>query len=111
MDVSDGLVQDLSHVCRASGLGAELEASLVPLSAPARAAGPAWLETALTGGDDYEVLLTAPPDRVEAFIAAAAAQGIALTRIGRMVPGPAEVRVLDVHGAPMAFTATGWTHF
>jgi len=111
MDISDGLVQDLSHICRASGLGAVLEAALVPLSAPARSAGPAWMETILTGGDDYEVLMTVPTARVDACIAAAAERGISLTRIGRMATGPADVRVLDAAGAPMTFAATGWTHF
>ena len=63
MDVSDGLVQDLGHLCRASGLAAEIMADQVPLSDAARAAGPDWLATCLTGGDDYELLLAVPPDR------------------------------------------------
>ena len=63
MDVSDGLVQDLGHLCRAGGIAAEIEAGAVPLSAAARAAGPNWLPTCLTGGDDYELLLAVPPGR------------------------------------------------
>src|SRR6185312_8504685 len=73
MDVSDGLVQDLGHLCRAGGLGAEIDATLVPLSAPAREAGPAWLPTILSGGDDYELLLAIPPGRETALREAAAA--------------------------------------
>ena len=60
MDVSDGLVQDLGHLCRASNVAAEIDAALVPLSEPARAAGEEWLATCLTGGDDYELLLAVP---------------------------------------------------
>ena len=60
MDVSDGLFQDLGHICRASGVGAVVEAGLIPLSAQARAAGPSWRERAMVGGDDYELLLAAP---------------------------------------------------
>src|ERR1700722_3637795 len=61
MDVSDGLVQDLGHLCRAGDLAAEIDASLIPLSQPARLAGPDWLAICLTGGDDYELLLAVPP--------------------------------------------------
>src|SRR5690349_19340412 len=82
MDVSDGLVQDLGHVCAASGVGAEIRAHVVPLSDAARAAGPAWLETCLTGGDDYELLLAVPADRRDALLAAASQAGIAVTCIG-----------------------------
>jgi thiamine monophosphate kinase len=63
MDVSDGLVQDLGHLCRGAALEAEIEARLVPLSDAARAAGPDWLASCLTGGDDYELLLAVPPER------------------------------------------------
>src|SRR5208282_4103357 len=77
MDVSDGLIQDLGHICRASSLGAVVEAGQVPLSPQARAAGEAWLETCLTGGDDYELLLAVPPARETALLQAAAARGMA----------------------------------
>ncbi len=88
MDVSDGLVQDLGHICRASDVGAVLEADAVPLSDAARAAGPDWLVTCLTGGDDYEVLMAVPPGREAALLAAAASAGIAVTRVGHFTSGP-----------------------
>ena len=110
MDVSDGLVQDCGHVCRESRLGATIEAALVPLSAPARAAGPGWLETCLTGGDDYELLLTVPPARQAALLELAARTGVAVTRIGRMRPGPPHVQVLDPAGTALQFTRPGWSH-
>ena len=100
MDVSDGLVQDLGHLCRASGCGAVLEVARVPLSASARGADPALL---LTGGDDYELLFAAPPGAVPA--------GMGATRIGHFTAGPADVVVLDEDGRPMQLAVPGWSHF
>ncbi len=111
MDVSDGLVQDLGHICRASDLAAEIDAALVPLSAPACAAGPGWLTTCLTGGDDYELLLGVPPSREAALAAAAQAAGMAVTRIGRFHPGAPHVMVRGPDGEPMSLAVRGWSHF
>jgi thiamine-monophosphate kinase len=111
MDVSDGLVQDLGHICRASTLAAEIMLERVPLSDAARAAGPDWLATCLTGGDDYELLLAVPPGHSEALRAAAARAGIAVTRIGHFHSGPAEVMVRQTSGEPFALTKGGWSHF
>jgi thiamine-monophosphate kinase len=111
MDVSDGLVQDLGHLCRAGGLTAEIEAGLVPLSPAARAAGPEWLATCLTGGDDYELLLAVPAEREAALQRSAEASGVAVTRIGCFREGPAAVEVLGPDGRPVAFAKGGWSHF
>ena len=111
MDVSDGLVQDLGHICRASAVGAEIEAERVPLSDAARAAGPDWLQTRLTGGDDYELLLAVPPARETALQAAASAAGIPVTRIGTFHSGPPEVMVRGAGGKPLALDKGGWSHF
>lgn len=111
MDVSDGLVQDLGHLCRASGLGAEIMLADVPLSDGARAAGADWLTTCVTGGDDYELLLAVPPDRSEKLLAAAARCGVAVTRIGQLHDGPAEVTVRGAGGEPLSLTDGGWSHF
>jgi thiamine-monophosphate kinase len=111
MDVSDGLVQDLGHICRASDIAAEIEVDNVPLSQAARLAGPDWLATCLTGGDDYELLLAVPPARSSALRAAAAAVGIAVTRIGHFHSGPPEVMVRQASGEPLALTKGGWSHF
>jgi thiamine-monophosphate kinase len=110
MDVSDGLVQDLGHICRASGVSAEIEAARVPLSDAARALGPSWLETCLTGGDDYELLLAVPPEREGLLQAEAARVGVRVTRIGTFADGPAGVVVRDGAGVAMTFTAEGWSH-
>ncbi len=118
MDVSDGLVQDLSHICRASGLAAEIDSRLVPLSGPARdlAHVPGWLVTCLTGGDDYELLLAVPPAREAALLADSARVGISVTRIGHFHAGTAGVRVPGVRvlgpdGSPLALGSGGWSHF
>ena len=111
MDVSDGLVQDLGHLCRAAGLAAEIEAALVPLSAAARAAGPDWLATCLTGGDDYELLLAVPPAHDAALQQAAKAAGMPVTRIGGFRPGPPGVMVRDPTGQQIPQDRPGWSHF
>jgi thiamine-monophosphate kinase len=111
MDVSDGLVQDLGHLCRASQLAAEIDAALVPLSPQARAAGPEWLETCLTGGDDYELLMAVPPAREAALQQEAARVGMAVTRIGGFRAGEPHVMVRNGDGQPLALTKGGWSHF
>ncbi len=111
MDVSDGLVQDLGHLCRAGLLGAVIEVGLVPMSDAARAAGPAWLETCLTGGDDYELLMAVAPAREAALRAAAAAIGVAVTRIGVFRAGDPAVTVIGADGGVMDIATGGWSHF
>ena len=111
MDVSDGLVQDVGHLCRASGCAAEIMSIQVPRSESARAAGEAYLPLCLTGGDDYELALAVPPASAAAFIAHATGQRVAVTRIGGFVAGPPGVRVLAADGTPMALPRGGWSHF
>lgn len=112
MDVSDGLVQDLGHLCRAGGCAAVIEAAAVPLSAAAAAlvaADAALLVAALTGGDDYELLFAAAPSDRAAI--EAAAMGTPVMRIGRFEAGAPEVSVLDAGGRPMTLPRGGWSHF
>jgi thiamine-monophosphate kinase len=111
MDVSDGLVQDLGHICRASGVAARLEAESVPLSPAARAAGPDWLALCLTGGDDYELLFAVPPVNLPALQQEAIRAGTEITEIGRFTDGAPAVTVLDAAGTPMALSSAGWSHF
>ncbi|HEY0836767.1 MAG TPA: AIR synthase-related protein, partial [Azospirillum sp.] len=115
LDVSDGLVADLAHLAEESGCAAVLHAGRVPLSVAARAVvgGDAGrLALALTGGDDYELLFTAPAERRDALAAVAAETGVPITEIGRLEAGEAgAVRVLDDSGAALALPARGWTHF
>ena len=114
MDVSDGLVQDLGHLCRAAGCGAEIAAEAVPLSDAARgllSTDPALLASVLIGGDDYELLFAAAPDAAAALRDAAGRAGVAITRIGRMVPGAPEVTVVGADGQAMHLARGGWSHF
>lgn len=112
MDVSDGLAGDLAKLCRASGVGAEIDAATVPLSDAARAAitaDPALLDTALTGGDDYEILLTLAPEQLAAFTAAAGRAGIAVTEIGHIAAGQGAHFVRE--GNTLAFARASYSHF
>lgn len=112
VDVSDGLVADLEHLCAASGVAATIEAARVPLSPAARAAiaddsGLATLP--LAGGDDYE-LLFALPAAVAANPAAFADIGVPVTVIGRFEAGQG-VRVVGPDGRPLHLPARGYRHF
>ena len=109
MDVSDGLVQDLGHICRASAVAAVIEAERVPLSAAAHAAK-SPLASLLTGGDDYELLFTAPSQAAAALTRIGEAAGVKLSPIGRVVAGEG-VTVVDSVGRALAMGQGGWNHF
>ncbi len=111
MDVSDGLVQDLGHLCRASGVAAELHARLLPLSDAARRHMPGQLALCLTGGDDYELLMAVPPAQEPRLRAQAMAQRVPVTRVGRFLAGTPHVKVFGNDGAPMRLDRSGWSHF
>ena len=89
IDLSDGLGQDLGHLCRASKVGARIWLEALPVSkAAVRAVGrPAALEAAARGGEDYELVLAVPPARARAFEAACGRAGEQVSRIGALVPG------------------------
>lgn len=115
LDVSDGLIGDVGHICRRSGLGAVIDVDSVPLSAAAAAAvgeDAALLRSAvLCGGDDYELAFTVAADRVDEAKAAAAACGVSVTAIGAVVTGDG-VKVRSAGGTPEAFTESpAWRHF
>lgn len=114
MDVSDGLVKDFARMCNAAGVGGRIEAERVPVSAPARSVltrGGSTLGELLTGGEDYEVLMTVAKDRVEATRARASSVGVALTAIGTIEEAGAGVCILDPNGRAMSFATRGWDHF
>lgn len=114
MDISDGLVGDLTKLCRASKVAAEIEIERVPLSDAARAAldnEPCLMETLLTGGDDYEVLATVPGTELAAFRRSALKRGIAVTQIGKVVAGAGEARFRNTRKTQIAFARPAYSHF
>jgi thiamine-monophosphate kinase len=113
MDVSDGLVQDLGHLCRAAGCGAEISAAALPLSAAASAAlaqDAALLPLILTGGDDYELLFAAAPEDADTVRAAGITAGVPVARLGRFIASEGVV-VRDGSGAAITLPQGGWSHF
>ena len=113
MDVSDGLAGDVAKLCRASGVSADVAIADVPLSPAARevvAAEPALIETILTGGDDFEVIATVAPDRLEALRREAAAAGVTMTRIGTVRAGQG-AHFRDADGRALVFRRPSYSHF
>ncbi|HYM16593.1 MAG TPA: thiamine-phosphate kinase [Dehalococcoidia bacterium] len=107
IDISDGLVRDLGHVCETSGLGADLWLSRLPLDDALVAVFPDDAPVlAATGGEDYELIVVAPEDvlgRAEAML------GAPLPIVGAMRAGDG-VRVLDAAGHEMRLPTPGWEH-
>jgi thiamine-monophosphate kinase len=107
IDISDGLVQDLSHVCEASGVGATVELARVPLDAALVELYPTQARMlAATGGEDYELILVAPE---EVLAATGKALGSPLAIIGRIRDG-SRVRMLDESGHEVDVSVGGWDH-
>jgi thiamine-monophosphate kinase len=115
IDISDGLAADFAHLCRASRVHGEIRVGQVPLSSAARRLVervPESLSDVLSGGDDYEILLTAAPRAGAALHTAAGAAGIKITEIGR-ITGACETgssALIDQAGAPISLERMGWTH-
>jgi len=113
MDVSDGLAGDFAKLCRASKVAAEIEVGRVPLSEAAKAvlaAEPALLETALTGGDDFEIVCTVPAGKAASFRSAAQAAKVAVTEIGEIKAGEG-ARFVGAAGQALAFKRASFSHF
>ena len=110
MDVSDGLADDLSKLCLASGVAAQLSAGQMPIHPLLRSAFPAdCLALALHGGEDYVLLFTAPPP-VMARTMPLLPDGAAI--IGEIVAGPAgQVTLVDPEGGAAIIGRAGWDHF
>lgn len=112
LDVSDGLVADLGHLCVASGAGAVIEAPLVPLSSQARREldrDPALIEAVLAGGDDYELVFSVPSARIAMLEAHVLGTDVNVTRIGTIVAGEG-VRVIDGSGRDVTPRRPGFRH-
>lgn len=118
IDLSDGLAGDLGHLLQASGVGASLQTQAL-CGLPQARTHPQWpqladqidvLEEVLRGGDDYELLFTAPQQHRDAVASAALQSQTPVTRIGRIEPQPG-LRLIDGQGRPVVATQTSFDHF
>ncbi|HKB84102.1 MAG TPA: AIR synthase-related protein, partial [Burkholderiales bacterium] len=112
IDLSDGLLGDLAHLCERSGVGASVEYAAVPCSADLRPLrDQAVVDRAiLAGGDDYELCFSAAPERAGEIAALATTLDLPLTRIGGIVEGN-HVALLDAAGRPLPVKDKGFDHF
>lgn len=117
LDISDGLVADIGHICKTSKVAAEIDRDSLPLSPAGRAAvvqDPDLWSAVLGGGDDYELAFTLPPGEVSQIERLAQATGVPLTVIGRIVAGEnaklGSVTVLDGSGKPVSVPVGGYRH-
>ncbi len=114
MDISDGLALDLSRMCDASGVSAEVEVASIPLSAAASAAAtasPKAIEIILSGGDDYEILAAVPSGHSAAFETASKEAGVRVTKIGAIKAGAGAPVFRKPDGTALGLAAKGFEHF
>lgn len=112
MDISDGLVQDGGHIADHSQVALTIHTDKLPLSDAARhclQANPDALQPILTGGDDYELLFTLPPDRFSRAQAAKDECNTPIAVIGEVSEGTG-IEVLDASGCPILLSRIGWMH-
>jgi thiamine-monophosphate kinase len=113
LDVSDGLLGDLGHLCRSSEVGAKIRQESIPVSSATNACvvtRPDRWAPILSGGDDYQILFAAPVAKREAISSTAVSTGTTVTRIGELTVD-AKIAVLDAAGKPVDVSSTGFTHF
>ncbi len=110
IDISDGLISDLRHICQASQVSARIETDCVPIQPAVKANfGDRALELALSGGEDYELLFTASAEIIGKVKAAASCS---ITVIGEITADKAgEITLVDGKGNPVSLPKAGWEHF
>jgi thiamine-monophosphate kinase len=118
IDVSDGLIADLGHICETSGVTAVIQAAMVPMSDATQIAvarNPDLLTRVLSGGDDYEIVFTADPKDSDRILEAAIQAGVPVTGIGFIGSeggaGGARVTVGDLAALNTVLRVTGYRHF
>lgn len=111
-DVSDGLLKDLAHIARASRVQISVDIAAIPLAGvlTALCGSTDVFRLALTAGDDYELVFTAPAGKKRAVAAAAQKAGVKVARIGKVAKGEG-VQVLDLSGRALEFNGQGYDHF
>ena len=112
IDISDGLLADLGHICRLSGVGATVDLGSIPVSAIGQkhSSSDAGLTAIVAGGDDYELCFTAPANARESIAELTDMLGIPLTRIGQVKRGKG-VSLLGADGKPVRVDGRGFDHF
>lgn len=111
MDISDGLIQDLGHLTRESKVSAVIFADQIPLSFEVQELDHNYFETCITGGDDYELILTIPEAKEHQAIKKAKQSKIKLTKIGYCVDDhDHRVKLLDAYGYEIKLAQHGWSH-
>jgi thiamine-monophosphate kinase len=115
IDISDGLLGDLGHILKQSGVGATVQADIAASLVAVRAqcgdiAQSQWRDWALAGGDDYELLFCAPATQREAVAAAAQASQTVVTRIGQ-IDAERGLRLIDGDGQALPNTYVSFDHF
>ncbi len=110
IDISDGLISDLTHICKASQVGAQIEVDQVPIQPAVKANfGNRALKLALSGGEDYELLFTASTEVIDKVRMATSCP---ITVIGEITADkPGEVSLVDGKGNPFYLPKAGWEHF
>jgi thiamine-monophosphate kinase len=114
IDLSDGLLGDLGHILSSSAVGALLEEATLPLSPDFRqalAADPRLMELAWSGGEDYELLFTVPPDKEPMLAGVAAECQSPLTRIGVVTERETGLQIRDSRGTLRRPETAGFNHF
>jgi thiamine-monophosphate kinase len=112
IDISDGLLADLDHICALSAVGATVEAERLPVSAigAKHIESPAGLTAIVAGGDDYELCFTAPADARDSIEDLTEVLGVPITRIGQIRKGKG-VSLVGADGKPIAVSGRGFDHF
>jgi thiamine-monophosphate kinase len=103
IDISDGLIADVGHIARASGLDIVLRLADVPVVGDSLKAA--------TGGDDYEIVMAVAPEQIETCLEALRAAGFAPAVIGQFEAGRGDVRVIGADGREIFVSNRGWEHF
>jgi thiamine-monophosphate kinase len=113
LDISDGLVADIGHLCKASGTTATIERNALPLSPAARAAvqqTAQWWDAILGGGDDYELAFTVHPERLPELTTLSLENKFPITAIGTMRERGADDVIVTIDGVPTEIPVRGFRH-